>query len=170
MFLTRGWRNPIGSWLSIDFRNRKKNVNIYLHWKITNKRCQQKSPLPTPCIDSPRYTINIYLYRYTFFQAPETMKTVSISMWYFSVALGNFIVIFVNATVTFKKKVINSLYYYYYYCMRVGVNNINFFVSENSLTCSSCSHWARSLRSLWSIGWVICSKNYTTIRNWMRKI
>lgn len=44
------------------------------------------------------------------------MKTVSISMWYFSVALGNLIVIFVHKTIAFKKQVIsNDLFFFYFY-------------------------------------------------------
>ncbi|XP_050422571.1 solute carrier family 15 member 2-like, partial [Adelges cooleyi] len=42
---------------------------------------------------------------FTFSEAPETMKTVSLSMWYFSVALGNLMVIFFNHfAVVFNKK------------------------------------------------------------------
>ncbi|XP_025415778.1 solute carrier family 15 member 2-like [Sipha flava] len=41
---------------------------------------------------------------FSFSEAPDSMKTVSISMWYFSVALGNLFVIFINKTVLFEKK------------------------------------------------------------------
>lgn len=55
--------------------------------------------------------INIYIFNIEcnnnrdYFQAPETIKTLSISMWYFSVALGNLIVIIVNKILVFEKKV-----------------------------------------------------------------
>ncbi|CAH1711316.1 unnamed protein product [Aphis gossypii] len=39
-----------------------------------------------------------------FFQTPESMKTVSISMWYFCVALGNLTVICINKFIAFEKK------------------------------------------------------------------
>ncbi|XP_050542634.1 solute carrier family 15 member 1-like [Daktulosphaira vitifoliae] len=41
---------------------------------------------------------------FTFSEAPESMKTVSLSMWYLSVALGNLIVIFFNHTILFDNK------------------------------------------------------------------
>ncbi|XP_015371216.1 PREDICTED: peptide transporter family 1-like [Diuraphis noxia] len=41
---------------------------------------------------------------FSFSETPESMKTVSISMWYFCVALGNLIVIFINKFVAFEKK------------------------------------------------------------------
>ncbi|VVC43840.1 Proton-dependent oligopeptide transporter family [Cinara cedri] len=41
---------------------------------------------------------------FSFSEAPETMKTVSISMWYFSVALGNLTVICINKMILFEKK------------------------------------------------------------------
>ncbi|XP_060836269.1 peptide transporter family 1-like [Rhopalosiphum padi] len=41
---------------------------------------------------------------FSFSETPESMKTVSISMWYFCVALGNLTVIFINKFVTFEKK------------------------------------------------------------------
>lgn len=57
------------------------------------------------------YDFFFFFYCFNLFQAPETMKTVSISMWYFSVALGNLIVIFINKMIVFEKKVIYSNFY-----------------------------------------------------------
>ncbi|XP_050054253.1 peptide transporter family 1-like isoform X4 [Aphis gossypii] len=43
---------------------------------------------------------------FSFSETPESMKTVSISMWYFCVALGNLTVICINKFIAFEKKVV----------------------------------------------------------------
>lgn len=70
-------------------------------------------------------------------QTPESMKTVSISMWYFCVALGNLIVIFINKFVAFEKKVGDQLLFPLIYTHKTKIICLVCF--ETSPTCFSCS-------------------------------
>lgn len=82
-------------------------------------------------------TTRIIVFTEIFPQTPESMKTVSISMWYFCVALGNLIVIFINKFVAFEKKVGNRFLFPLIYTHKTKIICLVCF--ETSPTCSSCS-------------------------------
>ena len=75
----------------------------------------------------------IIIFTKLFFQTPESMKTVSISMWYFCVALGNLIVIFINKFVAFEKKVGNQFLFPLIYTHKTEIICLVCFLNQSNM-------------------------------------